>query len=60
MNQKRIRLESGSCCTVQAKEDQNKGQGGRAWQAIVHGVAKSQIQLSGQAQHKRDGEEGID
>ena len=30
------------------------------WRAIVHGVAKSQIQLSGQAQHKRDREEGID
>jgi len=27
MNQKRIRLESRGCCTVQAKEDQNKGQG---------------------------------
>ena len=32
MNQKRIRLESGSCCTVQAKEDQNKGQG---WKSLA-------------------------
>ena len=59
-----IRKESGwsqeAVAQYKQKKIRTKVGGGRAWQAIVHGVTKSQTRLSDQAQHKRDGEEGTD